>query len=71
MVNTLMWPHELDEFESAHIAPADADHGEAWYFVFARGELIVKSVAGAPTPITADDFRWFDMEVEQKHFLGH
>ena len=66
-----MWPHELDEFESAHIAPADADHGEAWYFVFARGELIVKSVAGAPTPITADDFRWFDMEVEQKHFLGH
>ena len=42
-----MWPHEPDEFDAAHIPPDDADHGEAWYFVFSRGELIVKSVQGA------------------------
>lgn len=66
-----MWPHEPDEFDAAHIPPDDADHGEAWYFVFSRGELIVKSVQGTPEPVTADDFRWFDMEVSSKHFLGH
>ncbi len=66
-----MWPHEPDEFDPHHIAPDDADHGEAWYFVFSRGELIVKSVQGTPEPVTADDFRWFDMEVSSKHFLGH
>lgn len=66
-----MWPKEPDEFDAAHVPPDDADHGDAWYFVFSRGELIVKSVQGTPEPITADDFRWFDMEVTSKHFLGH
>ena len=65
-----MWPHEPDEFDAHHIAPDDADHGDAWYFVFSRGELIVKSVQGAPEPVTADDFRWFDAEVHFKRFLG-
>ncbi len=66
-----MWPHEPDDLEAGHIPPEGADHGDAWYFVFSRGEMIVKSERGVPEPITADDFRWFDMEVHSKHFLGH
>lgn len=66
-----MWPHEPDELESAHIAPADADHGEAWYFVFTQGRMVVKAAQGRTEPITADDFRWFDMPIRHKHFLGH
>lgn len=66
-----MWPNTPDELDAGHIPPDDADHGEAWYFVFSRGELVVKSVEGAPEPITSDDFRWFDMEISSKHFLGH
>jgi len=66
-----MWPHDPDEFLPSHIEPDDADHGDAWYFVFQRGELIIKSVQGVPEPTTADDFRWFDMETSSKHFLGH
>ena len=38
---------------------------------FHAGDLICKTVQGAPEPITADDFRWFDVEVKCKHFLGH
>jgi NAD+ diphosphatase len=66
-----VWPDRPDEFEPNHIEPEGADHGDAWYFVFARGELVCKSERGAPEPITADDFRWFEMEVRHKHFLGH
>jgi NAD+ diphosphatase len=66
-----VWPDKPDEFEPNHIEPEDTDHGDAWYFVFSRGELICKSEQGAPAPITGDDFRWFDMEVRSKHFLGH
>ncbi len=66
-----MWPNEPDELQAGHVPPEDADHGDAWYFVFSRGELVVKSSQGGPEPITADDFRWFDMEVRSKHFLGH
>lgn len=66
-----MWPHEPDELEAGHVAPDDADHGDAWYFVFTDGEMVTKSVQGTPEPITRDDFRWFDMEVQHKHFLGH
>ncbi len=66
-----MWPNTPDELDAGHIPPDDADHGEAWYFVFSHGELVVKSVEGAPEPITSDDFRWFDMEISSKHFLGH
>jgi len=66
-----MWPMEPDELEAAHRAPDGTEHGDAWYFVFSRGELVVKSVQGVPEPVTGDDFRWFDMEVRSKHFLGH
>ena len=66
-----MWPNEPDEFVPNHIEPEGAASDDAWYFVFSRGELVCRSNAGVPEPVTADDFRWFDMEVESKHFLGH
>ena len=66
-----MWPLKPDEFEPQHIEPQDADRGDAWYFVFSRGQIICKTEAGGINPIEADDFRWFDMEVTSKHFLGH
>ena len=65
-----MWPNEPDEFKPDHIEPDGADTGDAWYFVFKGPELVCKMAAGAPEPITADDFRWFDMEVKSKHYLG-
>ena len=65
-----MWPHDPDEFEAHVAAPENAESGDAWYFVFNRGELVVKKGPGGPEPITADDFRWMDMEVDCKHFLG-
>ncbi|MEQ8693395.1 MAG: NAD(+) diphosphatase [Pseudomonadales bacterium] len=66
-----MWPSEPDEFVPHHVASEEADAGDAWYFVFTRGELVCSKAQGVPEPITADDFRWFDMEVSSKHFLGH
>ena len=47
------------------------DSGDAWYFAFIGSELVCKSHQGMPEPITADDFRWLDLEVGSKHFLGH
>lgn len=66
-----MWPNKPDEFLPNHIEPEGAEAGEAWYFVFTNGELICRSQQGMPEPVTADDFRWFDMQVKSKHFLGH
>ena len=66
-----MWPNEPDEFIPNHEMSAADDIGEAWYFAFLGSELICKSQQGAPEPITADDFRWLDLEVISKHFLGH
>jgi NAD+ diphosphatase len=66
-----MWPSSPDEFSANHVMAEGDDSGEAWYFAFMRDELICKSVQGIPEPITADDFRWFDVETRSKHFLGH
>ncbi|MEE2782125.1 MAG: NAD(+) diphosphatase [Pseudomonadota bacterium] len=66
-----MWPTDPDEFEPQHIEPDGVDHGDAWYFVFSKGEILCKTEGGVLEPVTADDFRWFDMQVTSKHFLGN
>ena len=66
-----MWPNTPDAFIPDHVMPEGADGGEAWYFAFMRQELICQKEQGALKPITADDFRWLDVEVRSKHFLGH
>ena len=65
-----MWPLDPDDFEPDHVEGEEHKTGEAIYFVFKGDQLICKRSSGAPEPITADDFRWFDMEVSSKHFLG-
>lgn len=66
-----MWPNEPDEFVPNHDMQPESDNGDAWYFPFIGSELVCKSHQGAPEPITADDFRWLDLDVVHKHFLGH
>tara|TARA_B100000161_G_scaffold248780_1_gene205898 strand:+ start:420 stop:1250 length:831 start_codon:yes stop_codon:yes gene_type:complete len=66
-----MWPNEPDEFVPNHEMQPEFDHGDAWYFPFIGNDLVCKREQGAPEPITADDFRWIDLEIEHKHFLGH
>lgn len=66
-----MWPRDPDEFIPNHVMPDGADCDEAWYFVFMQGELTCKSEHGVLTPITAGDYRWFDVETQTKQFLGH
>ncbi len=66
-----MWPTDPDEFEPQHIEPEGVDHGDAWYFVFSKGEILCKTEGGVLDPVTADDFRWFDMQITSKHFLGY
>ena len=66
-----MWPNEPDEFVPNHEMQPEFDHGDAWYFPFLGNDLVCKREQGAPEPITADDFRWIDLEIEHKHFLGH
>ena len=66
-----MWPRDPDEFIPNHVMPDGADHDDAWYFVFMGGDLTCKTEQGVPTPITAGDYRWFDVETQSKQFLGH
>ena len=63
-----MWPKNPDEFVANHVMPDGADSGDAWYFVFMRGELVCKTVQGAPEPITGDDFRWFEVRYTANTF---
>ena len=65
-----MWPREADEFEPDHVEVDGNDDGDSLYFAFKGDQLICKSSAGMPEPITGDDFRWFDVEVLSKHYLG-
>ena len=65
-----MWPREADDFEPDHVEVEGSDNGDALYFAFKGDQLICKSSAGMPEPITGDDFRWFDAEVLSKHYLG-
>ena len=66
-----MWPRDPDEFIPNHVMPEGADCDDAWYFVFMQGELICKSEHRVLSPITAGDYRWFDVETQTKQFLGH
>ena len=66
-----MWPRDPDEFIPNHVMPEGADCDDAWYFVFMQGELICKSEQRVLSPITAGDYRWFDVENQTKQFLGH
>ena len=55
----------------SEVAPPDGlDLGEALYFVCLGDEMLSISEQGVPRPVTADEFRWVDLAVDYKHYLG-
>ena len=65
-----MWPINPDDFESHVHAPQDQQHDDAWYFLCINGQIACMSEQGIPRPISADEFRWLDLEIFSEHFLG-
>lgn len=65
-----MWPIHPDDFESLVHPPEEQSHDDAWYFLSIGGQIACLADHGIPRPITADEFRWLDVEVDSKHFLG-
>ena len=66
-----MWPIYPDEFEPLVQPPlGDEDDADAWYFLCINGQIACVAERGVPRPITADEFRWLDVEVFSKHYLG-
>lgn len=65
-----MWPLDPDDFEADHIESEKDKTLEALFFVFKGDQLVCKSNSGMPEPITSEDFRWFDVDITSKYFLG-
>jgi NAD+ diphosphatase len=65
-----MWPFEPDEFESETQAGQDVDHDQSLLFLMIGGQLACVSEHGRPRPISGDEFRWLDVEVRSRHYLG-
>lgn len=65
-----MWPTEPDSFESLVAAPEDADRDDALYFAYLGEEILCISERGIPRPVTRDEFRWLDVDVSWRTFLG-
>lgn len=58
------------KFISETSPPDGLDQGDALYFVCLGDELLSISEQGIPRPVTADEFRWVDLEVTYRHYLG-
>lgn len=65
-----MFPTTPSRFVSETKPPAGIDLGDALYFVCLGEEMLSISEQGIPRPVTADEFRWVDVEVTYKHYLG-
>ena len=65
-----MWPTEPDAFESAVTVPEGADTDDALYFIFIEDRIVCLSEGGIPRAVTRDEFRWFDVDVSLRHYLG-
>ena len=65
-----MWPTNADEFVSLPKEPQNAETENSLYFVFLKEDLLSISENGIPRPITSDEFRWLDVDVNAKLYLG-
>lgn len=65
-----MWPREPDDFLSLpkHHDQSPAD--DSLFFTIIEGELLSITESGIPRPVTADEFRWLDVSVEHRLFMG-
>ena len=58
------------KFVSETTLPAKNELDDAFYFVCLGDRLLSISEGGIPRPVTADEFRWVDVEVTYRHYLG-
>jgi len=66
----MVWPVEPDEFKSALHAPTEKPGGDAWYFLCVNGQMAGRLDRGTARPLTAEEYRWLDIEVFSEHYLG-
>ncbi|MEM6708184.1 MAG: NAD(+) diphosphatase [Pseudomonadota bacterium] len=66
----MTWPINPNRFQSLEQPPAAVDRGRAYHFVWIDGQLAGRMEAGQLRPLTGEDLRWLDLEVEFDHYLG-
>ena len=65
-----MWLNNPDNFVSLSKEPVEGVPGDSFYFVFMEGQLLSIVESGIPRPISADEFRWVDITIDSKTYLG-
>ena len=65
-----MFVTDPSKFISETRPPEGLDQGDALYFVCLGDEILSISEQGIPRPVTADEFRWVDLDVTYRHYLG-
>lgn len=67
----MLWPINPSKFISEVEPPEGLDRDQAYYFVFlGADEILSITEHGIPRPVTADEFRWLDVQVDFRHYLG-
>ena len=65
-----MWPLDPDDFVSLPKNHEYTETGDSLYFIVLKGAMFCLSELEIPRPVTADEFRWLDVELISKTFLG-
>ena len=65
-----MWQRDPDDFLSLPKKAAKSASGEDLYFVILNEEILGIVEQGVPRPVTADEFRWLDVEVHRRIYMG-
>ena len=66
----MLWPIDPSRFISEVQSPGEVNEDDALYFTFLGNDLLSISEHGIPRPVTGDEFRWLDLDVRFKHYLG-
>ena len=65
-----MWPINPDDFESLPPSHENNQSADALYFCILGEQVLSVSEGGIPRPVDSDEFRWLDVEVFSKSYLG-
>ena len=65
-----MFDKGASKFISETTPPTGPELADALYFVCLGDDLLSIREQGVPRPVTADEFRWVDLDVTYKHYLG-
>lgn len=65
-----MWPFNPDDFVSHPINHENQTESDGLYFCVLRDQMLSISEGGIPRPVATDEFRWLDVEVRSKNYLG-